>query len=405
MKILHTADWHLGKYLDTFSRLDEQREVLAEICDIADQEAADVVIVAGDLFDTFNPSNEASELLFKTLFRLSNHGKRPVIAIAGNHDSPERIDMPNILAKECGILFLGSPNVEVAPLQTNLGISTHFVDKGFISLQIPHIDYPLRLIMTPYANEFRLKKFLGEAEREESLRQFLGQHWAELVKQYCDTKGVNILTTHLYMMNEKGEAPEEDEGEKSIMVGGAQAIFTQQIPEAIQYVALGHLHRFQNIGTDRQPVIYCGSPLAYSFAEANQTKFVSFIEATPNQSVKVRKIALTKGKKLLRNTFDTVDAAIVWLNENPLAFVELTMLTDEYLQAQEIRRLREAHQGIVSIIPLVKKDLEKSDIQYVNIAEQNMEDLFADYFRNKKGISPNPEIIDLFKEVLSLEQN
>ena len=111
MRILHTADWHLGKKLDFFSRLEEQREVMDEICQIADREEADLVVVSGDLYDTFNPPIEATELLYKTLKRLTNNGKRPVIAIAGNHDSPDRVDSPDPLARECGIFFFGQPNL------------------------------------------------------------------------------------------------------------------------------------------------------------------------------------------------------------------------------------------------------------------------------------------------------
>src|SRR5579872_1513255 len=107
MKILHTADWHLGKRLENFSRFEEQVEVLDEICQIADNESADVVIIAGDLFDTFNPTSEAVDLFYKTLKRLANDGKRAVVAIAGNHDSPERIEAPDPLARECGIVFAG----------------------------------------------------------------------------------------------------------------------------------------------------------------------------------------------------------------------------------------------------------------------------------------------------------
>lgn len=101
MKILHTADWHLGKRLDNFNRLEEQIAVLKEICQIADDQAVDAVIIAGDIFDTFNPPVEAIELLYKTLKRLTKKSKRPVIAIAGNHDSPSRIDSPDPLAREC----------------------------------------------------------------------------------------------------------------------------------------------------------------------------------------------------------------------------------------------------------------------------------------------------------------
>ena len=89
MRILHTGDWHLGKRLEDFSRLEEQQVVMNEICEIADREQADIVLVSGDIYDTFNPPTEAVDLLYKTLKKLTNGGLRPVIAIAGNHDSPE----------------------------------------------------------------------------------------------------------------------------------------------------------------------------------------------------------------------------------------------------------------------------------------------------------------------------
>ena len=99
MKILHTADWHLGKRLERFERLPEQEVVLEEICEIADRENVDVVLVAGDLYDSFNPTIEATELFYKILRRLTQDGKRPVVAIAGKHDSPTRIEAPNPLAR------------------------------------------------------------------------------------------------------------------------------------------------------------------------------------------------------------------------------------------------------------------------------------------------------------------
>src|ERR1035437_2649810 len=117
MKILHTSDWHLGKRLEGFSRLNEQSAVLQEICDIADSEKAEAVIIAGDLFDTFNPSTEAVELFYHFTKKLTNNGTRPVIAIAGNHDSPERIEAPDPLAPECGILFSGFPHPVISSFE------------------------------------------------------------------------------------------------------------------------------------------------------------------------------------------------------------------------------------------------------------------------------------------------
>src|SRR5690554_5841561 len=177
MRILHTADWHLGKRLDDFPRLEEQREVMEEICEIAEQEAADVVLVAGDLFDTFNPPTEAVDLLYRTLKRLSAEGRRPVIAIAGNHDSPDRIEAADPLARECGILFAGYPHTEIPPYLLESGLRILKSEKGFLELLLPGSSFPLRILFTPYANEYRLKTFLSLEESEKELRSILQERW------------------------------------------------------------------------------------------------------------------------------------------------------------------------------------------------------------------------------------
>ena len=200
LKILHTADWHLGKKLDSFSRLEEQIEVMDEICTIADDQQVDMVIVAGDLFDTFNPPVEAIELFYKTLKRLSNNGKRTVIAIAGNHDSPDRIDAPNPLAKECGIIFIGNPDSILTPFKLDEGFEITNVDGNFFEIMHPNHPFPIRIIATPYANEIRLKTYLGAEEKDDALNELLKNKWHFYAEKYFDSKGVNILTSHLYML-------------------------------------------------------------------------------------------------------------------------------------------------------------------------------------------------------------
>jgi len=131
MKLLHTSDWHLGKRLDDFPRITEQQAVLQEICEIADREQVDAIILAGDLFDTFNPPTDAVDLLYKTLKRLTNQGRRPVIAIAGNHDSPDRIESPDPLARECGIIFAGYPDSRILPFELDSGLKVLRSEEGF----------------------------------------------------------------------------------------------------------------------------------------------------------------------------------------------------------------------------------------------------------------------------------
>ena len=400
MKILHTADWHLGKRLDRFSRLEEQILVMNEIIEIADAQQVDLVLVAGDLFDNFNPSTEAVELFYKTLKRLSRNGKRLVIAISGNHDSPSFIDAPDPLARECGIILIGYPNAEIAPFELeDFKISTSAA--GFLELEMKKFPFPIRLLHTPYANEIRLKEYFGE-EKEAELNKTLAENWQKTANDFCDEKGVNLLMTHLYM-NKKG-APllDEPEGEKPIKIGNADLVFSDIIPEQIQYTALGHLHGFKNIGTEEKPVVYASSPLCYSFSEAGQTKYVSIIEATPNQPVSYEKIALQKGKALARKTFQSVEKAVEWLNENQNTLVELTLESETFLKAEERKLLYQSHEGIVYLIPKVKnQEIDENISSEINLS-QDIQTLFQQYFKSKNnGQEANEDLIHLFNEIVS----
>lgn len=379
---------------------------MLEICEIADREQVDAVLVAGDLFDTFNPPTEAVDLFYRTLKRLSNNGKRPVIAIAGNHDSPDRIEAPDPLARECGIIFAGYPNSVVPPFELESGFKVIRSEEGFLELQLPGSDVPLRLLLTPYANEFRLKTYLGHENSEEELRTVLQDKWQELATKYCNEKGVNMLVTHLFVMKKGGQMPEEPADEKPILhVGGAQVIYSENIPVQIQYTAVGHLHRMNRIDSASCPVYYSGSPLSYSFAEANQRKYVLLMDVEPGKVTNVKELELTKGKKLLRKRAEGMEEALQWLSENPDCLAELTMVTDTYLTAQERKRLSSAHNGIVTIIPEVKNAIGLSSGSKKSIdLTKNMEELFTDYFRHKnKGQEPNEEIMMLFTEILAEE--
>lgn len=407
MRILHTADWHLGKRLENCSRLPEQEEVLDEICDIAELQQVDAVLIAGDLFDTFNPATEAVELFYKTVKRLANNGQRAVIAIAGNHDSPERIEAPDPLARECGIIFAGFPNTVVKPFSIKNGIEITKSDAGFLELKFPLSDFPLRLLLTPYASELRLKSFLGTVDPDTALRTLLHQHWQQLATAYCDDQGVNMMMAHLYLMKKDAPAPDEPEEEKPILhLGGAQAVYSENIPSQMQYVALGHLHRKQIIDLVPCPVMYSSSPLAYSFSEANQQKYVILIEASPARPVSYIEVPLQKGKRLLRFHTESMEEAVEWLSNHQDALVELTMVTDDFLTAEQRKQLNAAHPAIISIIPELKhKDSLESDTTATPDITKNINELFIEYFKQQKGQLPNENILNLFKEVLAAEDN
>ncbi|MDR6488685.1 exonuclease SbcD [Chryseobacterium vietnamense] len=400
MKILHTADWHLGKRLDRFSRLEEQVLVMNEIVQIADEQNVALVLIAGDLFDNFNPGVEAAELFYKTLKRLSLNGKRPVIAISGNHDSPSLINAPDPLARECGIILIGHPKAEILPFGTEY-FSIINSKEGFIELKIDGINFPVRILHTPFANEIRLKEYFGE-NKEEEINKVLAQEWKNLADQFCDDTGVNLLTAHLYMNKRGAEILEEPEGEKPIKIGNADLIFSDSIPEQIQYTALGHLHGFQNIGTKEKPVVYSSSPLCYSFSEAGQKKYVSIIDAEPGKVVSYGKKLLENGRTLVRKTFNSIEDAVQWLSDNPNTFIELTLESETFLTADERRLIYQSHNGIVHLIPKVRNLELSEDQNHVINLSQDIDILFKDYFKSKNGgQEANEELMNLFNEILN----
>jgi len=403
MKLLHTSDWHLGKYLNNFSRHTEQQEVLEEICEIAEREKVNAILIAGDLFDTYNPPTESVELFYRILKRLSGNGTRAVIAIAGNHDSPERIEAPDPLARECGIVFAGYPNSRVSVFALESGLSLTESEEGYISLSLPGIKEPLRILLTPYANEFRLKTYLGYGDSEEELRKILEAKWNQIAALHCDEQGVNVLLTHLLIIKKDDPVPDEPEDEKPILhVGGAQVVYTENIPQQIQYTALGHLHRKQKTGSAPGNIIYSGSPLSYSFSEADQKKYVVVVDIMAGKQPAVQEFQLSKGLPLFRKRAESVEEAVNWLAENPKCLVELTMATETYLNAAERKRLYTAHEGIVMLIPDVRNRNEwlSGSNDQIDLTKP-IEELFIEYFRHARGQEPNENLLKLLKEVLS----
>lgn len=407
MKILHTADWHLGKKLNEYARLPEQQLALEEICKIADEQQSDIILISGDIYDTFNPPTEAIELLYATLKKLSRNGERPVIAISGNHDSTHFIAAPEPLAASLGIFFYSHYDTKIQPVKLESGVEISQSDFGFIEVHLPQYTYPARIILAPYANEMLLKTYLGDNNREAALRDLLTRKWKAIADEYMDDKGVNLFSGHFFFMKEGSKPDAEPESERPILhIGGAQPIYSNNLPEQIQYAALGHLHRYHSIDTQPCPVVYSSSLLAYSFSEANQPKYVISITAKPGEKVEISPIQLKTGRRLERQTFDNIDDALAWLSDNPYTFVELTIITDQAIDAASRRAIYKSHDGIVSIIPKLKnlavdapEGLQSEDLQ------QDISKLFTQYYESKNnGVAPNEAMMALFSEVIGQQE-
>jgi DNA repair protein SbcD/Mre11 len=385
MRLLHTADWHLGRSLEGRSRLDEQQAFLDELVEIVTHEKIDAVLMAGDVFDTVNPPAAAEQMFYDTLARISQKGSCPFIAIAGNHDHPDRLAASFPLAKELGITLVGLPTLDLC------------------RIPIKRTDEILELAALPYPSESRLKMLLSESAEELDVRyQYDG--WVDsYFREICSLfqpGNVHVAMSHLYVAGSK-----ESDSERPVHIGGAYTVAAESLPAAAQYVALGHLHRPQIIKRAKTEARYSGSPLSYSFSESGQSKSVTIIDVGPNQKARVEEILLTSGKPLvaweaangLQEVFQGIEDGI---HQN--CWIDLSVHVQDALSMEEIQRLRKAHAGIVHIKPVFTDNRSEQ----IKVSEKKLpvDELFSAFYqRQTGGAQPDKALVSLFLDLIGEE--
>lgn len=316
MRILHTSDWHLGRSLEHISRIGEQREFIDCLCRMTEEHKIDLVLVAGDIFDTYNPSAAAEELFYEAMDRLNDKGRRPVIVIAGNHDNPERLCAASPLAYKDGIILLGYPGSDPGEYKIAAeGIRLIESDPGWLELSVPGCEHTAVIITMPYPSESRLELLLTQNADEGALQKAysekLGSIFSALNLKFRDDT-VNLAIGHMFLIGGR-----ESESERTLQVGGAMTVDPGTLPGNAHFVALGHLHRPQEIRGAACPVFYSGSPLAYSFSETDYSKAVYMIDAMPGQKAEVKPLYLNCGKPLKKwVALEGIDQAMKWCEES-----------------------------------------------------------------------------------------
>ncbi len=401
MRILHTSDWHIGKRLGTYSRIEEQRKVLAEITEIAKGESVDLILVAGDLFDTYHPPVEAEELFYHTLKELSQEGTVPVVVIAGNHDSPDKIESAYVLAREFGIQLLGYPNAEPPSVSLPSGVCIEAKEPGVLSIETPQGGSAI-LLYTPYANESRLRHALFSDQKERALTELLADRWSSQADTWCTKDKVSLLVAHLFLAGSDREE-EDQEGEKSIdHPGGVSRIPVGSVPSAIQYTALGHIHKGYNLGKD-QPVVYSGSPLAYSVREGGNTNSVVIAEIEPGERATYKRVPLTTGYPIRVESFSSISEAVDWMEENQECYVDITLSLKDYLSPEQASTLHSAHPRILDIHLAFEFQESGNGTSTIARTDQNIYELFGEYFQSREGVEVPEQIMNLFKEIVGEE--
>jgi DNA repair protein SbcD/Mre11 len=329
VRILHTADWHVGKSLKGVGRLDEQEQVLREIVRITREEEVDAVLVAGDLYDSAAPNAAAQRLVVRTLMALAGTGAE-VVVIAGNHDHAATLDAYRPFADAAGITLVGA--VRTAETGGVVEFTTRGGERATVAV-LPFLSqrYAVRaaelVANTPGENT---------SAYDQQVREIIGALTAGF-----RTDAVNLVAAHLTVLGGTFGG-----GERA-----AQSIFEYSVPAAVfpadaHYVALGHLHRRQALAAPA-PVHYSGAPLSVDFGEQDNTNVVLLVEATPTTPARVTDIPITSGRRL-RTVHGTVDelAALrgavgddllrVWVRERARAGLR-EEVTDLLPNALEVR--------------------------------------------------------------------
>lgn len=287
VKILHTSDWHVGKVLKGRPRTEEHIRVLAELVAIAEAERPDLVIVAGDLYETAAPAPESTRVVVRALTALRRTGAE-VVAIAGNHDNGAALDALRGWADAAGIALRGTVRSSDDPVLS--GRTADGEDWTLVALPFVSQRYAVRA-----TEMFQLTG----AEANQNYADHLSRMLAALAGSFrADT--VNLITGHLTVVGAKAGG-----GEREAHTIQAYAVPATIFPTAAHYVALGHLHRRQAV-PGPCPIHYSGSPLAIDFGEQDNTPGVLIVEATPGTPARVREVAITSARAL-RTVHGTLD--------------------------------------------------------------------------------------------------
>lgn len=318
MKLLHLSDLHLGKRVNGFSQIPDQKHILAQIMTIVNDEHPDAVLIAGDVYDKSVPSAEAVELFDSFLTELSR-SSTDVFIISGNHDSAERIAF--------GGRLLSAARVYVSPVYDGTVLAVDKEDE----------HGTVRFHLLPFLNPAHVRCRFPEAKIE---------NYSDALETALSVCDLAPAVRHVLLTHQLVTGAERSESE-DISIGGSDNV-DARVFDGFDYVALGHLHRPQNIGTNLR---YCGTPLKYSFSEATHEKSVTIVNLGPKGDVTIDTIPLTPlhDMKRIRGSYMELMDRSYYLNSGlPECYLHIT-LTDEEDIPDAIGRLRSVYPYIMQL--------------------------------------------------------
>ena len=397
MKIIHTSDWHIGKIVNEFSMIEDQKHILNELIKLIDEENADVLMIAGDIYDRSIPPVEAVELLNETLSKLVIDRGVTVLAISGNHDSGERLSFGSKILEKQGLYIAGSD------------------EEVYKKVVLNENNKNINFYLVPYKDPALTKKLLNNKEIRNHNDAMIAV--IDKINEELNNEEVNILIAHGYVTMKREEAIdgnnhsyevaelETSESERPLSIGGTDLI-DGNIFKDFDYVALGHLHGRQRIGSDNMR--YSGSLLKYSFSEVKQKKSVPVLNIEDkNINIDLKDLKPIRDLRIIKGNIEDLIEEGRNIEEGKEDYIQ-AILTDDGELMNPMEKLRAVYKNTMLITRERKKaSPEESKSLKGEIRKKSKLDLFKDFYEAYGNSDYNDKkesvLVDTINEVLKGE--
>ena len=380
MKFIHTGDWHLGKIINEFSMIEDQRFVLKELLAIIEKEKPEALIIAGDIYDRSIPTVEAVELLDDFFNKVLIDFKTPILAIAGNHDSAERLSFAS------GILGKHQLYIEGG------------IKKDIRKVVLKDEYGPVNFYLLPYLDPREGKLFFKDdtISNHEKLFEKLMDNLSENFK----AEERNVIVAHGYVSgNKEEEKPETSESERPLSIGGTEVVTVEHFKK-FNYTALGHLHGAQKVSVDN--IRYSGSLLKYSFSEVKHHKAVTMVELDEIGKASIKSIELParRNMRILKGPIKELMKQEIYSADNREDYV-FAILTDNEELIDPISKLRAVYPNIMG---LKRENLREKEDSKTSASEgyknKSKLQLFEEFYQAIAGVEIAKEKSDIVKKVI-----
>ena len=377
MRLMHLADLHIGKRVNGFSMLEDQRYVLERVLEVASKQSLDGVLLAGDIYDKSVPAGEAVQMLDWFLTKLTEL-KLPVYMVSGNHDSAERLSFGARLLEKSGVHVAGVYNGKLEPivLEDEYGI--------------------LNLYLLPFVKPIHVRKALGMDEELEEIKTY-----DDAIAKVLDMADIDVHERNVLVAHQLVTGAERCDSE-DISVGGVDNVSAELFGD-FDYVALGHIHGPQKM--TRDTIRYAGTLLKYSFSECNHKKSITIVELREKGDVSVTTIPVKplRDMRIMKGEYAVLMSKDSYDDENRKDYMKV-ILTDEQEIPEVMGKMRTVYPNIMMLEYDNKRTRTVSDIQGAKVVEQKKPiEYFKEFYERQNGVGIDEEqertLLELMKEI------